>query len=112
MERLIRPFSLLPVQVLPCESEGPWIVEYDIKTSELYGILYMEPRPQDKGISFSEGYKLRWMEQARQDSQGKWWLMNGRSIRTPLHIWAKDRGYYVYFLPSEITFPEPINLPF
>jgi len=105
---LLRPFSLLPVQVVQGET---WLVDYDVKTWEIYAILYMEPKENDLWISFSIAYQLRWLEQARQDSKGKWWLMNGRSIRTPLNKWGRSKGYFIFFKPSEITFFHPTQLP-
>ena len=109
--QLQRPFSLKPVQVVPPESEGKWLVDYDIPTWQIYSLLYTEPQYSDKWISFSEAYRLRWLEQARQDSKGKYWLMNGRSIRTPLNQWARSRGYFIYFEIEEITFPHATTLP-
>lgn len=108
MEKLKRPFSLLPVQVVPNEY---WETDYDVSTIDLWGIIYTEFRDGDTPISFAEAYRKRWMEQAVQDSEGKWWLKNSRSITIPLWKWAQDRGFYIYFLQSEITFTKPTKLP-
>lgn len=107
----VRPFSLNPVQVVPPESEGPWLVDYDIPTWQVYCLLYSQPQEGDTCISFAEAYRLRWLEQAHPDSKGQYFLMNTRSVRTPLHLWAKERGYFIYFKAEEITFPKPIELP-
>lgn len=108
---LIRPFSLCDVQVVPPEIEGPWLVDYDIPTWQIYALLYMEPQPNDEWISFGEAYRRRWMERAKQCSDGRFFIVNGSSIRTPLSEWAKARGYYVYFKPEEICFPHSTELP-
>ena len=106
---LERPFSILPIQVVPNET---WLVDYDVRTVEIYCILYSEPSDSITKISFSQAYRLRWLEQAYQDSKGKWWLMNGKAIRQPLHAWAKKRNYYVFFKANEITFLHPTKLSF
>jgi hypothetical protein len=107
---LPRPFSLLPVKVVPYDP--PWLVDFEFKTWELLALLYTAPRPNDTWISFAIAYRLRWMEQARQDSKGIFWLINGKSIRTPMHLWVRGKGLYVYFKNTEITFPHKKVFPF
>lgn len=88
-----RCYVFSPVQVLA--NALPWEVTQEFTDERVEALLEMEP--VGKPISFKEAYRLRWFELAAKDSTGDWCLLHTRSIRTPLHIWAKERGFYIVF---------------
>lgn len=103
---LFRPFSLKDISVVLGES---WWVDFEFSTLELYCILYMEPKKGDVWISFTEAYSKRFFERAYQDSKGKYWLKSSKSVRQKIHLWARERGYFIYFEDFEIEFPKRMS---
>ena len=104
-----KPFSIRPLRIV--DYGKPWDVDIEFKAWELLAVLYAEPRPGDKFISFTEAYKGRFMEFAQVDEQGKYWLVSSKAIRKPLHQWAKEKGLFIFFNEDEICFPHPPKLP-
>jgi len=88
-----KTYRFNPIQVV--ENEEPWEVSHEFNDLDVQEIYRMEKI--GKRLSFSEAYRLRWLECARQDSKGKYWLMSGSAIRTQIWQWAKEKGYYIEF---------------
>jgi len=94
-----KTYRFAPVEVIEGKS---WEITHEFNENDVREILQMEKK--GTRLSFVEAYKKRWMELARQDDDGNWWLMHGQSIRTPIWAWARDRGYYIEFEKGDFDF--------
>ncbi|MCO4754973.1 MAG: hypothetical protein KC478_10870 [Bacteriovoracaceae bacterium] len=94
-------YSLARIEVVPGKR---WFVDHEFKDWEIEWIL-TNPTPEkdERVLSFTEVYSMRWKERAREDKYGNWWLMHGESIRTPIIKWARERGIRINILSHELV---------
>ena len=91
-------YQLAPVRVVRGEL---WEVSHEFKDVEVE--LMLQGQGDGEERPFAWVYKARWMEMAKADSNGNWFLMNGSSIRTPIITWAQERGYRIRLSASDIV---------
>ena len=86
----ITRYIMKPIYVTRIE---PWEVSHEFSTLEIEQMMFNSLKGEE--ICFAEAYKRRWMENAKCDSNGNYFLLNGNAIRTPLIEWAKNKGLKV-----------------
>lgn len=101
-----KTYAFKPIKMV--DYEEAWEVSHEFNEIDVQEVYRMDK--VGTKLSFEEAYRLRWFEMARQDSQGKWWLMSGKAIRTPIWQWAKDRGFYIEFAEDDFTLQNVKNL--
>ena len=101
-----KTYKFAPIKVV--DYEDAWIVTHEFDEIDVQEIFRMEKR--GTRISFADAYRARWFEMARQDPNGKWWLVSGASIRTPIWQWAKERGLYIEFEDGDFELQNVKNL--